>query len=106
MTAPAGYMVENRLFWAWQVASEQQWLEDRSEQGLELVAWRAWNTYVFRHLENPRPQEYLIERKWIMFPNPAHVEERYLNERAEEGWDLVQPAAGGWYFFRRDKKDC
>jgi len=95
------YRIDKRTFWAWQRQQEQQWLERMSKDGWTFVAWRPWSTYVFKRQSEPKPQKYLIERKWIVFPKSAPVEENYLNERLKEGWELVQPASAGWYFFSR-----
>ena len=93
------YKIETRLYWAWQAREECEWLQQMSREGWQFVSWRPMKYFHFRRVDPPEEQEYLVERSGLFY-GQIHNQERYLNERAQEGWEFVQ-VGWGWFFFRR-----
>jgi hypothetical protein len=94
------YMVQTRWFFAWQTDRECAWLGQMTREGWQLVCWRPMATYIFMRQDPARELEYRIERKGMILSPSAHAMETYLEERAQEGWQLLQHT-WSWAFFSR-----
>ena len=80
------YKKEKKLFWVWEYQEEEQWLNEKSAQGFQLVEYRFPGRYFFKE---GKPGEYLYRYELLDgSPDAAHNQD-YLHFLEEMGIEEV-----------------
>ncbi len=87
-------LIDKKLFFAWNMDKEKEYLENKAKEGLHLVKV-SLGKYEFEYGE-PKDVVYQFDFQMIHKKN----EDEYLE--LFQDWEMVQ-RFGGWYYFRKDR---